>query len=101
MGGPDLSATTIEILVQITEHQRATLVGQYGDIRSRIEALIQEAVEQYELEQSIEALLPEVIRSTAEANAAIDDAVVYCKAPNQHIAEMELRYSKRRSRGCT
>jgi len=96
-----MSAATIEILVQITEHQRAALVGQSGDIRSRIEALIQEAVEQYELEQKIEALLPEVIRSTAEANVAIDDAIAYCNASNQRIAEMELKHSQRLSRGCT
>jgi len=96
-----LSAATIEILVQITEHQRAALVGQSGDVRSRIEALIQDAVEQYEFGQQIEALLPEVIRSTAEANAAIDDALAYCKASNQRIAEMELKHGQRRSRGCT
>ncbi|MCQ4312774.1 hypothetical protein NAV33_12815 [Pseudomonas stutzeri] len=60
-----MSAATLEILVQIKDHQRAALVGQSGDIRSRIEALIQEAVERYELEQKIEALLPEVIRSAA------------------------------------
>lgn len=87
-----MNTATIEVPVHVTEQQRAVLAGQSGDIRSKIETLIQEAVEQYELEQKIEALLPEVIRSTAEANAAIDDAIAYCKASDEQIKKMEAEH---------
>mgnify|MGYP001216404201 CR=1 FL=1 len=96
-----MSTDTIEVPVQITEQQRATLVGESGDIRSRIEALIQEAVEQHELEQEIEALLPEVISSIERASASVDHAVAFCDASNKRIEEMELKHSQRRSRGAT
>lgn len=89
-----MAAATERIPVLVTAKEKAMIAKLAKDARLSMGEFMRRAAASFrpnEDEKMLEGMIDQMVKTTARAAAAIDDALTYVKASNERIAEMEAK----------
>ncbi|MCL2345093.1 MAG: hypothetical protein FWC58_04485 [Desulfobulbus sp.] len=87
-----MATATERIPVLVTAQEKALIASMARDARLSMGEFLRRAASSFrpnEDEKLLEGMIEQMLKTTAQANAAMDDALAFVEASNQRIAAME------------
>jgi hypothetical protein len=98
-----MATATERIPVLVTPQEKAMIARMAQDARLSVGEFLRRAASSFrpsEDEKMLEGMIGQMLKTTAQANAAIDGALAFVEASNQRIAAMETAALKVRKGAC-
>ncbi len=93
-----MATATERIPVLVTAKEKALIAKRAQDAQLSMGEFLRRAASSFhpdEDQRMLEGMIGQMLKTTAQANAAIDDALAYIEASNKRITAMESRKAKR------